>query len=67
MVKKWPLEKCAEFANAIGAMAATKVGATKGVSTMKETLKFMEGYKRGKDEKNMQDFNNCNVYDILCL
>ncbi|OIN96371.1 hypothetical protein AUJ66_06470 [Candidatus Desantisbacteria bacterium CG1_02_38_46] len=42
LVKKWPLEKCAEFANAVGALAAIKVGATAGVRTMRETLKFMK-------------------------
>jgi sugar/nucleoside kinase (ribokinase family) len=42
LVKKWTLEKCVKFANAVGALATTKVGATAGVKTMKETLKFME-------------------------
>jgi len=42
LVKKWPLEKCAEFANAVGALAATKVGATSGVRTTEETLKFIK-------------------------
>lgn len=41
LVKKMPIRKCAEFANAVGAMAATGIGATTGVKSMKETLKFI--------------------------
>lgn len=42
LVKKWPLEKCIKLANAVGALATTKVGATAGVKTMRETIKFMK-------------------------
>lgn len=42
MVKGFSLEECARFANAVGALATTKIGATSGVISMKETLRFMK-------------------------
>jgi sugar/nucleoside kinase (ribokinase family) len=38
----WPLEKTARFANAVGALCVTGLGATGGVCSMDETIKFME-------------------------
>ena len=38
----WKLEKTALFANAVGAMCVTGLGASGGVSTMKDTQEFIE-------------------------
>lgn len=38
----WPLEKTARFANAVGALCVTGLGATGGVRSLPETLAFME-------------------------
>jgi len=38
----WPLEKTARFANAVGALCVTGLGATGGVRSLPETLSFME-------------------------
>jgi len=38
----WPLERCARFANAAGALATTAVGAYEGVGTLDETLRLAE-------------------------
>ncbi len=37
----WPLEKTARFANAVGALCVTGLGATGGVCSLDETLEFM--------------------------
>lgn len=34
----WPLERCARFANAVGALATTAVGALEGVRSLEEAL-----------------------------
>lgn len=38
----WPLEKTARFANAVGALCVTGLGAAGGVCSMEETLEFMQ-------------------------
>ncbi len=38
----WPLEKIARFANAVGALCVTAVGATAGVRSFDETLRFVQ-------------------------
>ena len=38
----WPLEKTACFANAVGALCVTGLGAGGGVRSLPETLQFME-------------------------
>jgi len=38
----WPLEKTARFANAVGALCVTGLGATGGVRSLAETLDFMQ-------------------------
>lgn len=38
----WPLEKTARFANAVGALCVTGLGATGGVRSLDETLEFMQ-------------------------
>ena len=38
----WPLEKTARFANAVGALCVTGLGAGGGVRSLAETLQFME-------------------------
>ncbi|PIV57410.1 carbohydrate kinase [Candidatus Desantisbacteria bacterium CG02_land_8_20_14_3_00_49_13] len=42
MVRNWPFEKCIKLANAVGALATTKVGATSGVSSMRDALEIMK-------------------------
>jgi len=46
--KGWPLERTARFANALGALCVTGVGATGGVRSLAETLAFIES-ARTKD------------------
>ena len=36
----WPFERAARFANAVGALATTAVGATEGVRGVAETLEL---------------------------
>lgn len=38
----WPLERTSRFANAVGALCVTGLGATGGVGSLKETLDFMQ-------------------------
>ncbi len=38
----WPLEQTARFANAVGALCVTKIGASGGIRSMTETLEFMD-------------------------
>jgi sugar/nucleoside kinase (ribokinase family) len=38
----WPLEKTAKFANAVGALCVTGLGAAGGLRSLSETLEFME-------------------------
>jgi len=38
----WPLDQCARFANAVGALCVTGLGASGGVRSLSETLSFME-------------------------
>ncbi|MGC9399688.1 MAG: carbohydrate kinase family protein [Anaerolineae bacterium] len=38
----WPLEKTARFANAVGALCVTGLGASGGVRSLEETLAFMQ-------------------------
>jgi sugar/nucleoside kinase (ribokinase family) len=38
----WPLEKTARFANAVGALCVTGLGASDGIRSLPETLAFME-------------------------
>jgi len=40
-LRNWTLERIARFANAVGAMCVTSVGATSGVRSAEETLRFM--------------------------
>jgi sugar/nucleoside kinase (ribokinase family) len=47
LARGWDLERCARFANAVGACCVTALGATTGVRSFDETLAFME---RMKDE-----------------
>jgi sugar/nucleoside kinase (ribokinase family) len=42
LLKGWDLEMTAKFANAVGALCVTAIGATTGVRSLEETLKFME-------------------------
>lgn len=41
LVHQWDLEWTARFANAVGAMCVTALGATTGVRSLEETLQFM--------------------------
>lgn len=41
VVKGWDLETTARFANAVGALCVTALGATTGVRSLEETLQFM--------------------------
>ena len=40
LLAKWPLERCARFANAAGALATTALGAFEGVGDLDETLRL---------------------------
>jgi len=43
IVKGWDLETTGRFANALGALCVTALGATSGVRSLEETLRFIEG------------------------
>lgn len=45
LTRGWELERCARFANAVGACCVTALGATTGVRSFEETLQFMESYE----------------------
>jgi 2-dehydro-3-deoxygluconokinase len=38
----WPLEKTAQFANAVGALCVIGLDASGGITTVEKTLTFME-------------------------
>ncbi|MGQ9486410.1 MAG: carbohydrate kinase family protein [Armatimonadota bacterium] len=42
VVKGWDLEQTGRFANAVGALCVTALGATTGVCSLEETLEFMQ-------------------------
>ena len=42
VVKGWDLEQMGRFANAVGALCVTALGATTGVRSLQETLEFMQ-------------------------
>ncbi len=42
LIQGWDLERTARFANAVGAMCVTAIGATSGVRSLEETLRFMQ-------------------------
>jgi sugar/nucleoside kinase (ribokinase family) len=42
MVKGWDLETTGRFANAVGALCVTAIGATTGIRSLDETLAFMQ-------------------------
>jgi sugar/nucleoside kinase (ribokinase family) len=44
--EEWPLEQTARFANAVGALSVTGLGANGGVRSLSETLLFMENAKQ---------------------
>ncbi len=49
LLKGWDLEKTAKFANAVGALCVTAIGATTGVRSLEETLQFMESTPLAKE------------------
>ncbi len=42
VVKGWDLEKTAIFANAVGSLCVTSVGATTGIKSLEETLRYIK-------------------------
>ena len=42
LLQEWDLEKTGRFANAVGALCVTAIGATTGIRPLAETLEFME-------------------------
>jgi len=45
LARGWDLEKTARFANALGALCCTDIGASRGIRTMEETWKFVASAK----------------------
>lgn len=43
----WAIEKCAAFANAVGAHCIMQIGTTTGIKPMREILTFMDNYETG--------------------
>ena len=41
----WDLERCAQFANAVGACCVTALGATTGIRSFSSTLQFLADYR----------------------
>jgi sugar/nucleoside kinase (ribokinase family) len=54
----WPLERSAEFANAVGALATTAVGATEGVRSLDESLELVQARCRGRDGRRSREGGN---------
>ena len=46
VIQDWDLEQMGRFANAVGALCVTAIGATTGVKSLSETLEFMAEAKR---------------------
>lgn len=44
IVRGWDVERCAQFATAVGASCVTALGATTGVKGFEETLAFLESF-----------------------
>ncbi len=44
VVRGWDLERCAHFANAVGACCVTALGATTGIRSFEETVAFLESF-----------------------
>ncbi|UCG94907.1 MAG: carbohydrate kinase family protein [Candidatus Aerophobus sp.] len=42
LLKGWPLEKAAQFANAVGALAVTKKGPMEGAPTLEEVNRLLK-------------------------
>lgn len=53
LLKGWDLEKTAKFANAVGALCVTAIGATTGVRDLEETLQFMESTPLAKESVDL--------------
>ena len=45
LLKGWDLERCADLANACGALAVGALGATTGIRSLEETLAWMDGHR----------------------
>ena len=45
LLKGWDLERCAELANACGALAVSALGATTGVRSLEETIAWMADHR----------------------
>lgn len=53
LLKGWDLENTAKFANAVGALCVTAIGATTGVRSLEETLRFMETTPLAKESVDL--------------
>jgi sugar/nucleoside kinase (ribokinase family) len=45
--KGWPIYKCGLFANAVGALSVSGIGASTGIRTLEETVEFIKTKGRG--------------------
>ncbi|QUI21032.1 carbohydrate kinase family protein [Vallitalea pronyensis] len=43
LLQKWPIQKTAQFANAVGAHCVSKVGASSGIPSQEKILQFIKG------------------------
>jgi len=46
LTKGWTIEQCCIFANAVGALSVTKIGASTGIKSFEETLEFIKSQNR---------------------
>ncbi len=44
--KGWPLDKCGIFANAVGTFSVSQIGASTGIKSIEETIKFIKSQNR---------------------
>ncbi|HLV80349.1 MAG TPA: PfkB family carbohydrate kinase, partial [Chthonomonadaceae bacterium] len=51
VARGWDLERCARFANAVGACCVTALGATTGIKSFAETLAFLERLSPGLEDR----------------
>ena len=44
LVKRWPIEKCLEFASAVGCLSVSRLGGVDSARSEEETLNFIENH-----------------------
>ncbi|MCL4481731.1 MAG: carbohydrate kinase family protein [Bacteroidetes bacterium] len=58
LYKGWKVQKCAEFANAVGAHCIMQIGTTTGIKSIEEVLRFISDYEFIHVKKSHTKMNN---------